>query len=73
MCGRATLTKNESDIEERFGATFYTEDIERYNPIPSFNIVPTHPLPFIGQDDDKHIQMGLWAGMCRLVQNQLSL
>lgn len=61
MCGRATLTKNESEIEERFGATFYTEDIERYNPIPSFNIVPTHPLPFIGQDDDKHIQMGLWG------------
>ena len=61
MCGRASLTKNESDLEERFEATFYTEDIARYNPIPSYNIVPTHPLPFIDQEDRKHLQVGLWG------------
>lgn len=61
MCGRASLTKNESDLEERFQATFYTEDIERYNPIPSYNIVPTHPLPFIDQNDKTHFQIGKWG------------
>ena len=61
MCGRASLTKVESDLEERFEATFYTEDIARYNPIPSYNIVPTHPIPFINQEDKNHIQVGLWG------------
>ncbi len=61
MCGRASLTKNESELEERFQATFYTEDIERYNPIPSYNIVPTHPLPYIDQNDQTHFQIGKWG------------
>ncbi|MBK7225844.1 MAG: hypothetical protein IPH96_10680 [Saprospiraceae bacterium] len=42
MCGRASLTKTEKELEERFKATFYTEEIERYRPLPSFNIAPTH-------------------------------
>ncbi len=61
MCGRATLTKNESELEEKFGATFYTEDIERYNPIPSFNIGPVQPLVFIAQNDQSHLKIGIWG------------
>ena len=55
MCGRATLTKNESELEEKFGATFYSEDIERYNPIPSYNIGPAQPLVYIAQNDQSHL------------------
>ncbi len=62
MCGRASLTKNESELEESFGATFYTEDIERYIPLlPVFNIGPVQKLPFISQDDHRHFQTGLWG------------
>ena len=60
MCGRASLTKNESDLEESFGASFYTEDIARYIPLPAFNIGPVQKLPFIAQDDPLHFQIGWW-------------
>lgn len=61
MCGRATLTKNESDLEERFDATFYTETILRYNPIPSYNVAPTHVLPYIGSDNPGQFYPGKWG------------
>ena len=47
MCGRSSLTKTEKEIEERFNASFYSEDLERYNPIPNFNVAPTHMHPVI--------------------------
>ena len=34
MCGRSSLTKNEKELETRFQANFYSEDLERYNPLP---------------------------------------
>ena len=61
MCGRASLTKNESDLEESFGASFYTEDITKYIPLPAFNIGPVQKLPFIAQDDPLHFQIGWWG------------
>lgn len=61
MCGRATLTKNEAELEEKFGSTFYTEDIARYNPLPSYNIGPVQPLIFINQQDPHHFQVGIWG------------
>lgn len=61
MCGRASLTKTEKELEKRFGATFYQEDIERYNPLPSYNIAPTHFHPVITQDDPGHIHFFRWG------------
>ena len=61
MCGRGSLTKVESELEERFDATFYSEDLERYNPLPSFNVAPTHFHPVITQEDAQHFQYFKWG------------
>ena len=54
MCGRSSLTKTEKDLEERFKATFYSEDLERYNLLPNFNVAPTHVMPVITNKDPDH-------------------
>lgn len=61
MCGRSSLTKTEKELEERFGATFYSEDLERYNPLPNFNVAPSHVLPAILNTDPKHFSPLRWG------------
>jgi putative SOS response-associated peptidase YedK len=61
MCGRATLTKNESEIELRFQATFYSDDLLRYNPLPSYNIAPTHLHPVITGKLPEQLQLFQWG------------
>jgi putative SOS response-associated peptidase YedK len=69
MCGRATLSKKESEIEARFLARFYSDDLKRYNPfsasgkplLPSYNIAPTHLHPLITGDDPGQIQLFQWG------------
>ncbi|MDQ3142992.1 MAG: SOS response-associated peptidase [Bacteroidota bacterium] len=61
MCGRGSLTKVEKDLEARFGSSFYSEDLERYNPLPSFNIAPTQWHPVILQDDPEHFHYLKWG------------
>lgn len=61
MCGRASLTKNEKELEERFGSTFYTEDIERYNPVPNYNLAPSQYLPVISNEDGGHFNIFKWG------------
>jgi putative SOS response-associated peptidase YedK len=61
MCGRASLTKTEKELEERFHAEFYSEDLERYNPLPSFNIAPTHMHPVLTNDDPEHLLFYRWG------------
>lgn len=66
MCGRATLTITEEDIEKRFDSSFYSDDLERYNPLPSFNIAPTHFHPvFLGGEHGLRMMrwglIPLWA------------
>ena len=61
MCGRSSLTKTEKEIEERFNATFYSEDLERYNPIPNFNVAPTQRMPVITSVDPTKIQLFRWG------------
>lgn len=61
MCGRGSLTKVESELEERFDADFYSEDLERYNPLPSFNIAPTHWHPVITLGDKQHYNYLKWG------------
>ena len=61
MCGRASLTKVEKELEARFMAAFYSEDLERYNPLPSYNIAPTHYHPLITNEDPEHLQYFKWG------------
>ena len=61
MCGRSSLTKTEKEIEERFNATFYSEDLERYNPIPNFNVAPTQRMPVITSDNPTKLQLFRWG------------
>jgi putative SOS response-associated peptidase YedK len=61
MCGRSSLTKTEKEIESRFNATFYSEELERYNPLPNYNVAPTQMMPVITQDDVKHLKILRWG------------
>lgn len=61
MCGRGSLNKTERELEEAFGATFYSEDLERYNPLGHFNIAPTHWHPILTQGDPSHWQLFRWG------------
>lgn len=61
MCGRSSLNKTEKELEERFNATFYSEDLERYNPLPNFNVAPSQVLPVITNEDDHHFLPLRWG------------
>lgn len=61
MCGRSSLTKNEKELEQRFGATFYSDELLRYNPLPNYNVAPTHFHPVITEEDTAHLQLYRWG------------
>lgn len=61
MCGRFSLTKIEKELETRFGATFYTEELERYQPLPNFNVAPTQFLPVITSGNPSHFNLYRWG------------
>jgi putative SOS response-associated peptidase YedK len=61
MCGRSSLTKTEKELEARFQATFYSEDLERYNPLPNFNVAPTQMHPVITNTDPEHLHFYRWG------------
>lgn len=61
MCGRSTLTKTEQEIEQRFNASFYSDDLVRYNPLPNYNIAPSHYHPLITNDNPDKIQLYQWG------------
>ena len=61
MCGRSSLTKTEKEIEERFNATFYSDELERYNPLPNYNAAPSHMMPVITNQDPDHIHLYRWG------------
>ncbi len=61
MCGRSSLTKTEKELEERFNATFYSEDLERYNPLPNYNVAPTHLHPVMTNEDPDHLKFYKWG------------
>ncbi|MCI1265775.1 MAG: SOS response-associated peptidase [Saprospiraceae bacterium] len=61
MCGRGSLNKVEKDLEKRFNATFYSDDLERYNPLPTFNLAPTQWHPVITQHDPQYFQYFKWG------------
>lgn len=59
MCGRFSLTKTEIQLEERFDASFYTEDVKRW--MPNYNASPTNGMPVITNLDTKHIRLFHWG------------
>ncbi len=61
MCGRSSLTLTEKQIEERFNATFYSDDLVKYNPLPNYNVAPSHYHPVITQSDPRMIQLYKWG------------
>jgi len=61
MCGRSSLTKTEKEIEDRFGATFYSDELERYNPLPNYNVAPTHMMPVITNFHPDGIHIFRWG------------
>jgi putative SOS response-associated peptidase YedK len=61
MCGRSSLTKTEKEIEKRFHATFYSEELERYNPLPNYNVAPTQYHPVITNQDPEHLHFFKWG------------
>jgi putative SOS response-associated peptidase YedK len=61
MCGRSSLTKTEKELEARFKATFYSDDLERYNPLPNYNVAPTNMHPVIINKDISHINVYKWG------------
>jgi putative SOS response-associated peptidase YedK len=61
MCGRSSLTKTEKEIESRFKATFYSEELARYNPLPNYNVAPTQMMPVITQEDAYHLKILRWG------------
>jgi putative SOS response-associated peptidase YedK len=61
MCGRSSLTKTEKELEKRFRATFYSDELERYNPLPNYNVAPTQMLPVITEGDANRIHIFRWG------------
>jgi putative SOS response-associated peptidase YedK len=61
MCGRSSLSKTEKEIEDRFGATFYSDELERYNPLPNYNVAPTHYHPVITNEEMDRIHLFNWG------------
>jgi len=61
MCGRSSLSKTEKELEERFNATFYSDDLVKYNPLPNFNVAPSHVLPIITNEDREHFTAMRWG------------
>jgi putative SOS response-associated peptidase YedK len=61
MCGRSSLNKTEKDLEERFNASFYSDELERYNPLPNYNVAPSHIHPIISNVDPQHFRPFKWG------------
>lgn len=61
MCGRASLTKSEKILEVRFKASFLSEDAEKYNPLPNFNVAPTHVMPILTAENPLHFSPMQWG------------
>lgn len=70
MCGRSSLTKTEKEIEARFNATFYSDELERYNPLPNYNMAPSHMCPVITNNDPEHLRLYRWGLVPHWAKNE---
>ena len=51
---------------------FYSNELERYNPLPNYNIAPTHLHPVITNEDVRHFQLFRW-GLIPFWANDISI
>jgi len=65
MCGRATLAKKSKDLEKRYKAKFVQSELALKNPLPNYNIAPTHWHPVMTNENAlRFLKWGLipaWA------------
>lgn len=61
MCGRATLAKKPKALEVRYKANFVKTDLEKKNPLPNYNIAPTHWHPVVTNTDKDTLQLFKWG------------
>jgi len=61
MCGRSSLSKTEKELEERFNATFYSDGLVNYNPLPNYNVAPTHIMPVITNEAQNLFRAFRWG------------
>lgn len=61
MCGRATLAKKPKEIEERYKAKFVQSELALKNPLPSYNIAPTHWHPVMTNAKENPLQFFKWG------------
>ncbi len=72
MCGRSSLTKTERELEHRFRVKFYREGLQMYEPLPNYNVAPTHVMPIVCNkypDEFRPMRWGLlpfWAKDIRI-------
>ena len=70
MCGRASITKSEAQIESRFDALFYPEELEGKGLFPNQNICPSQLLPIITNIDPRHINLYRWGLIPHWAKNE---
>jgi len=61
MCGRATLSKKPAELEKRYQAKFIQGSLPLKNPLPNYNIAPTHWHPVVTNDARDRIQLFRWG------------
>lgn len=61
MCGRATLAKKPKDLEKRYKAKFVQSELALKNPLPNYNIAPTHWHPVMTNDIKKPLKFLKWG------------
>jgi len=61
MCGRATLAKKPKDLEKRYKAKFVQSELALKNPLPNYNIAPTHWHPVLTNEKDNPLRFLKWG------------
>ena len=61
MCGRASLAKKPKDIEKRYQAKFVQSELALKNPLPNYNIAPTHWHPVLTNEVDNPLRLFKWG------------
>lgn len=61
MCGRATLAKKPKELEKRYKAKFVQAELDVKNPLPNYNIAPTHWHPVLTNTPENPLQFFKWG------------
>ena len=56
MCGRFSLTKEEAEIEKRFNARFYSNDL-----VKRYNVAPSQLTLVITEQEPESLQLYRWG------------